>query len=248
MPALVVVPTYNEATGIDTLLDRVLAADPSLNILVVDDGSPDGTGDMVAARGRDDCRIELLSRASKLGLGKAYVAGFRRGLLQGYERLVEMDADLSHDPADLPRLIALTDSHDLVIGSRYVTGGQVQGWSRSRHMLSRSANAYARALLGMPVKDSTSGFRCYRREVLDALDLSSVSSEGYAFQVEMAYRTWKAGFRVAETPITFKERASGESKMSRQIVLEGMVWVTGTGLKRLTGSAISGRSPGRDAE
>lgn len=229
---LVVIPTYNEASGIDTLLDRVLAADPFLNILVVDDSSPDGTGQMVADRARNNPRIDLLSRESKLGLGKAYVAGFKRGLLQGYERLVEMDADLSHDPVDLPRLIALTDCHDLVIGSRYVRGGRVQGWSQGRHLLSRSANSYARTLLGMPVRDSTSGFRCYRREVLQALDLDSLASQGYAFQVEMAYRTWKAGFRLTETPITFRERASGSSKMSRQIVLEGMLWVTRTGLSR----------------
>lgn len=236
---LVVVPTYNEATGIETLLDQALAADPDLRILVVDDNSPDGTGEIVTKRAATDPRIALLSRPAKQGLGRAYVAGFRWGMGEGYDRFVEMDADLSHDPADLPRLIAACEHADLVIGSRYVAGGRVEGWSRGRHALSRTANSYARIMLGHHIKDSTAGYRCYRREVLEALDLDSISSEGYAFQVEMAFRTRKAGFTISEIPIAFRERTSGSSKMSRQIVIEGMLWVTRTGLRN-AGSRLQG--------
>jgi dolichol-phosphate mannosyltransferase len=232
---LVVVPTYNEAEGIETLLDQALAADPDLDILVVDDSSPDGTGEMVAKRAEIEPRIALLTRPTKEGLGRAYVAGFRQGLTQGYERFIEMDADLSHDPQDLPRLIRASAEADLVIGSRYVKGGSVEGWSKGRHALSATANGYARIMLGHHVKDSTAGFRCYRREVLEALDLDSISSEGYAFQVEMTFRARKAGFRVAEIPIAFRERSSGASKMSKHIVIEGMLWVTRTGLRNLPG-------------
>lgn len=230
---LVLVPTYNEAAGIETLLDQALAADPTLEVLVVDDSSPDGTGEIVSKRAELEPRVRLLTRPAKRGLGRAYVAGFRMGLSEGYDRFIEMDADLSHDPQDLPRLISASSEAGLVIGSRYVEGGSVEGWSRGRHALSAAANTYARIMLGHGIKDSTAGFRCYRREVLEALDLDSISSEGYAFQVEMAFRTRQAGFQVKEIPIAFRERSTGASKMSRQIVLEGMLWVTKTGLRNL---------------
>lgn len=230
---LVLVPTFNEADGIEMLLDRVLAADPALRVLVIDDGSPDGTGEIAGKRAEIDDRVEVLHRASKQGLGKAYVAGFKLGLERGFDRLIEMDADLSHDPDDLPRLIAASAEADLVIGSRYTKGGGVEGWSLPRHLLSQSANLYSMILLGFPIRDSTSGFRCYRREVLEVLDLEAVSSEGYSFQIEMAYSSWRRGFRVTEVPIVFRERSSGKSKMSRDIVIEGIIWVTKAGLTNL---------------
>jgi dolichol-phosphate mannosyltransferase len=231
--ALLVVPTFNEVEGIDLLLDLALAADPNLEVLVVDDGSPDGTGELVAKRASVEPRLHLLSRPSKLGLGSAYVAGFRHGLSHGYQLFIEMDADLSHDPADLTRLIEASRYASLTIGSRYVEGGAVQGWSSARHLLSRCANSYARAMLGFPIRDSTSGFRCYRREVLEAVVLESVVSEGYAFQIDLAYRAWKLGFEVREIPITFKERRAGRSKMSGGIILEGVVRVTAWGLENM---------------
>lgn len=230
---LVLVPTYNEADGISELLDRALVSHPDLEILVIDDGSPDGTGKIAAERAAHESRIAVLHRSEKQGLGAAYVAGFKVGLERGFDLLIEMDADLSHDPADLPRLIAAAQDADLVIGSRYVRGGSVEGWSHARHTLSRSANLYSRIMLGIPVRDSTSGFRCYHRRVLDRLDLAAVSSEGYAFQIEMAFLSLRNGFRVVEIPITFRERSTGRSKMSRNIIVEGVRWVTRTGLKNL---------------
>lgn len=232
---LVLVPTFNEAAGIELLLDQALASDPTLYILVIDDGSPDGTGKIVDDRALEEERIGILHRTSKQGLGRAYVAGFKMGLERGFDRFIEMDADLSHDPADLPRLIQASNNADLVIGSRYTKGGGVEGWSRPRHLLSRTANAYSQTLLGFPIRDSTSGFRCYRRGVLETLDLDTASSEGYAFQIEMAFRTWKKGFRVAEIPIIFRERSTGQSKMSGDIVVEGIKWVTRTGISNLPG-------------
>ncbi|MGQ0678589.1 MAG: polyprenol monophosphomannose synthase [Actinomycetota bacterium] len=224
MKVLVVVPTYNEAGTIQSLLTRVLACHPDLHILVVDDSSPDGTGKLVDEFGEAG-RVELMTRGGKQGLGRAYVAGFCRGLGSGYDLLVEIDADLSHNPADLPRLIEATKHADLVIGSRYVPGGDVSGWSAGRKMLSRCANFYARNLLGLAIRDVTAGFRCYRRELLEAIDLESITTNGYAFQVEMSYRAARGGFRITELPIVFKERELGSSKMSRQIAAEGLFWV-----------------------
>jgi dolichol-phosphate mannosyltransferase len=229
--ALVVIPTYNEAEGIERLLTQALSAHPTLEILVVDDGSPDGTGEIVSKLAESNQRIRLMTRIEKLGLGTAYLAGFGEGLKGDFDCFIEMDADLSHDPADLPRLIAAAETADVVIGSRYVEGGDVTGWTRGRHWLSWSANQYARVLLGFPVKDSTAGFRCYRRHVLEAMNLGSIASEGYAFQVEMTYRAWRAGFRIVEVPIVFRERTSGKSKMSKQIVLEGILRVTRWGIR-----------------
>jgi dolichol-phosphate mannosyltransferase len=229
--ALVVIPTYNEAEGIETLLTQALSSHPTLEILVVDDGSPDGTGEIVSKVAESNERIRLMTRVGKFGLGTAYLAGFGEGLKGDFDCFIEMDADLSHDPADLPRLIEAAEIADVVIGSRYVEGGDVTGWTRGRHWLSWSANRYAGMMLGFPVKDSTAGFRCYRRHVLEAMNLGSIASEGYAFQVEMTYRAWRAGFRIVEIPIVFRERTSGKSKMSKQIVLEGILRVTRWGIR-----------------
>jgi dolichol-phosphate mannosyltransferase len=238
---LVMVPTFNEAAGIEALLDAVMAAHESLEVLVIDDGSPDGTGEVADKYAAGQERVRVLHRESKQGLGKAYVAGMKVGLEKGFDRMIEMDADLSHDPADLPRLIAASEKADLVIGSRYVEGGAVEGWSRGRHLLSRAGNAYSMVLLGFPIRDSTSGFRCYRRELVEALELEAVASGGYAFQIEMAFTAWKKGFRVREIPIVFKERSSGKSKMSNSIVREGIAWVTRSGLKNLPGRLLHRR-------
>jgi dolichol-phosphate mannosyltransferase len=223
---LVVVPTYNEADTIERIIDAVLGALPEAAILVVDDGSPDGTGRIVAGRtGPPSNRVHLLERSAKQGLGRAYVAGFGWGLERGYERFVEMDADFSHDPSDLPTLARATEASDVAIGSRYVPGGRVVGWSRSRELLSRFGNTYARRLLGFPFRDATSGFRCYRRKVLESIRLDEVASQGYAFQIDMTYRAWRLGFSVEEIPITFRDRKDGHSKMSRAIVIEAVTSV-----------------------
>ncbi len=188
---MVIIPTYNESEGIETLLVQVLAAHPELAVLVVDDNSPDGTGEIVSKVAGSTDRIELMTREAKLGYGKAYLAGFSHGLRSDADCIIQMDADLSHDPADLPRLLEAARHADVVIGSRYVRGGAVSGWSRGRRTLSWSANTYARTLLGIPTRDFTSGFRCYKREVLEAVDLASITTERYAFQVQMCYRAWQ---------------------------------------------------------
>jgi dolichol-phosphate mannosyltransferase len=236
MKALVVVPTYNEADSIEEVVDRVLAVDHRVDVLVVDDGSPDGTAKLVAARAVDEPRVQLLQRDAKQGLGAAYRAGFAWGLARGYDALVEMDADLSHPPDRLPALLDALAGADLAIGSRYVPGGRTVNWSRLREGISRGGNAYVRLALGVPVHDVTAGYRAYRREVLEALPVAAVQSNGYCFQVEMAHRTWQEGFRVVELPITFTERASGVSKMSKQIVAEALwrvtVWALTGGRRR----------------
>ena len=220
---LVVVPTYNEAENIGRIIDAVLSALPEGRVLVVDDGSPDGTGTIVAEH--PSPRVHLLQRTAKQGLGRAYLAGFGWGLEQGYERFVEMDADFSHDPSDLPALTGATEACDAAIGSRYVPGGQVVGWSRNRELLSRFGNTYARWLLGFPFRDATSGFRCYRRAVLEAVPLDEVASQGYAFQIDMTYRAWRLGFALQEIPISFRDREDGHSKMSKAIVVEAVTSV-----------------------
>ncbi|HVE75912.1 MAG TPA: apolipoprotein N-acyltransferase [Actinomycetota bacterium] len=240
---LVVVPTYDEADNIEGLLEQLLSLPGELHVLVVDDGSPDGTAAIVERVRLTNDRVHLMQRPAKMGLGRAYISGFRWGLDQGFTRLIEMDADFSHSPADVPRLVAASRFADLVIGSRYVKGGGVEGWSKARHLLSRAGNLYARILLGFRVKDSTSGFRCYRAEALSILPLHEVKSDGYAFQIDMAYRLWRAGHRVDEIPITFKERAVGVSKMSNAIVREAMMLVTRWGLARLFGGG-GGRQRG----
>jgi dolichol-phosphate mannosyltransferase len=219
----VIIPTYNEADNIGQLIPQVLAY-PRCRILVVDDSSPDGTGALVERLAREEPRIGLLARPGKLGLGTAYIAGFRQALAQGARLIVEMDADFSHDPRYLPALIdAASSGYDLVLGSRYVRGGGTTDWGLSRKLISRGGNLYAGIILGLPIADSTGGYRCYRRSLLEAINLDAVRSNGYAFQIEMAYRARAAGARIGEVPIIFPDRRVGKSKMSRRIVLEALV-------------------------
>jgi len=230
-PALVIVPTYNEVDTIEEVAQRLFAACGSaVSLLVIDDGSPDGTAEVVRNMSEAGRSIHLIERAGKQGLGTAYVAGFRWAIERGFTAVVEMDADLSHDPADVPRLLAAIESADLAIGSRYVPGGRTENWSRTRRWLSLAGNIYARTWLGFRVMDSTSGFRAYRVSALGAEDLDSVGSSGYAFQIEMARRVHLDGGTIAEVPITFVERVQGRSKMSRRIVLEAIVKVTRWGV------------------
>ena len=223
---LVIIPTYNEIDSLPGILDRVRASVPDADVLVVDDGSPDGTGDLADRRAESDDRIHVLHRTQKAGLGAAYLAGFGWGLDRGYDALVEMDADGSHRPEELPRLLAALRSADLVLGSRWVPGGTVLNWPASRKVLSRGGNFYTRMALGIPLRDATGGYRAFRAGTLRALGLDGVASEGYCFQVDLAWRALQQGFVVREVPITFVERAAGMSKMSRQIVLEALCRVT----------------------
>ena len=225
-----IIPTYNERENLPPILDRVRSAVPDVDVLVVDDGSPDGTGEVADKYAANDSQIQVLHRDRKAGLGAAYVAGFRYGLSAGYEVLVEMDADGSHAPEQLPRLLAALAHSDLVLGSRWVPGGQVLNWPRSRMLLSRGGNLYTRVALGIDVHDATGGYRAYRRAVLQTIDLSAISSQGYCFQVDLAWRAVQAGFRVTEVPITFAERERGESKMSGNIVREALLRVTEWGV------------------
>ena len=232
MRPLVVLPTYEEAQSVREVLRRILRALPDATVLVVDDGSPDGTAELAEAVGRELGRIEVLRRPVKAGLGSAYRAGFRWGLDRGFDTLVEMDADLSHDPDALPALLApLGTGADLVIGSRYVPGGSIPSWSLGRILLSRWANRYAAAVLGLDVRDATAGYRAYSAEVLEAIGIDGVRAEGYAFQIELAYRISRAGRRVVEVPITFVDRTLGNSKMSTHVIAEALLLVTGWGAR-----------------
>lgn len=230
--ALVITPTYNESESIESLVDRLFAAaGDRVELLIIDDASPDGTAETVAKLQSENPKIHLHRRPGKLGLGTAYVGGFEWAIERGYPAVVEMDADLSHDPADVPRLLDALEGADLVIGSRYVPGGGVRDWGRFRRALSAAGNIYARMWLGYKVRDSTAGFRAYRTAALASQDLASVRSEGYGFQIEMTRRFHKAGLRIAEIPITFAERELGRSKMSRRIILEALMAVTRWGVK-----------------
>ena len=229
---LVVVPTYDELENLQPIAERLFAAVPDADLLVVDDGSPDGTGALADALAAQDPRVHVLHRTQKAGLGAAYTAGFAWARDRGYDVVVEMDADGSHQPEQLPRLLDALDDADLVLGSRWVPGGRVVNWPAARELLSRGGNAYTRRVLGLPLQDATGGYRAYRRSVLDALPLGDVASQGYCFQVDLAWQTWCHGFRVVEVPITFVERVRGESKMSRAIVLEALWRVTWWGLRR----------------
>ncbi len=225
--ALVVIPTYNERENIARIIDAVLGKDPRLEVLVVDDGSPDGTSGIVKDIMATNPRVHVLERARKMGLGTAYLAGFSWGLERNFAYMFEMDADFSHDPAHLPQFLAAIQNADLVLGSRYLSGRvSVVNWPISRLLLSYFANVYARAVTGLPVWDSTGGFKCFRREVLEAIQFERVHSNGYAFQIEMSFRAWKKRFRIAEIPIVFVDRTEGQSKMSKAIVREAiwMVW------------------------
>jgi len=232
---LVIIPTYNEAENLPVILDRLFAAVPDAHALVVDDGSPDGTGEAADKLASEDGRIEVLHRTEKAGLGAAYVAGFRRGLAAGYDVLVEMDADGSHAPEQLPRLLAALAHADVVLGSRWVPGGQVRNWPKSREALSRGANLYTRLALGIDLHDATGGYRAYRRAVLETIELDSIASHGYCFQIDLAWRAVQAGFRVTEVPITFADRERGESKMSGGIVREALFKVTEWGAAHRAG-------------
>jgi dolichol-phosphate mannosyltransferase len=221
---LVILPTYNEGQNLPRIVPQILAQDPRLEILVVDDNSPDGTGRLANDLAGVNPRVHVLHREKKEGLGRAYLAGFGWGIANGFDLLFEMDADFSHDPKFLRDLIAQAGSADLVLGSRYKSGVNVINWPMARLLLSYGANLYARWITGMPLTDATGGFKCFRREVLKAIPLDKVRSNGYAFQIEMSYRAWKRGFRLAEVPIIFTDRVEGSSKMSKSIIWEG-VWV-----------------------
>ena len=224
---LVIVPTYNERENVARIIEAVLAQDPRLSVLIVDDGSPDGTGAIVDEIAVRNDRVHALHRAKKMGLGTAYLAGFKWALARDYAYVFEMDADFSHDPGHLAEFLRRIPDADLVLGSRYRNGKvTVVNWPMSRLMLSYAANVYARIVTGLPLFDSTGGFKCFRRTVLETIDLDDVRSNGYAFQIEVSFRAWKKGFRIAEIPIVFTDRTEGESKMSKRIVREAiwMVW------------------------
>lgn len=227
---LVLVPTYNELENLPLIVGRVRAAVPDADILVLDDNSPDGTGELADQLAAADPHIEVLHRAGKEGLGKAYLAGFAWGLDRGYDALIEIDADGSHPPEVLPRMLEIAEEADLVIGSRWVPGGAIVNWPRSREIISRGGNLYIRLALGMPVKDATAGYRVYRATALRSMGLADVSSQGYCFQVDLTWRAVRSGLVVAEVPITFVEREIGASKMNESIVREAMTNVTKWGV------------------
>lgn len=234
--SLVIVPTFNEVESVPEVTERLFAATAgTVDLLIVDDGSPDGTAALVKEMARDRTDIHLIEREGKQGLGTAYVAGFRWAIERGYDAVVEMDADLSHDPADVPRLLHRLQDADLAVGSRYIPGGRVENWGLIRRALSLAGNLYARMWLGFSVRDSTSGFRAYSTDALRREELGSLRSEGYSFQIEMTRRIFRAGGTIVEVPITFVERAKGRSKMSRRIVLEAMLGVTRWGVQDLFG-------------
>lgn len=237
--SLVIIPTFNEAHNIGRMIDQVLSLDMKIDVLVIDDGSPDGTAQIVSSKmNENDKRIFLIEREGKQGLGTAYVKGFKFALKRGYQYICEMDADFSHNPEDLPRLIETVKSGkaDLAVGSRYSQGISIVNWPLSRLILSYCANLYARMITGIPIKDTTAGFKCIRRDVLEALDLDRISSNGYAFQIEIHFRAWKAGFKLKEVSIIFREREEGVSKMSKSIVREAVWRVWSLKFRSLIGS------------
>ncbi len=241
--ALVIIPTFNESENLPRLVPSVLSRDERLEILVVDDNSPDGTGRLAEEIAAAEPRVHVIHRAGKLGLGTAYIAGFKWGIARKYDILFEMDADFSHDPAHLPQFLEAVQDYDLVLGSRYLHGRvTVVNWPMGRLLLSYFANSYARWVTGLPIADATGGFKCFRRQVLEAIELDRVESNGYAFQIEMSFRAWKKGFRLGEIPIMFVDRDLGESKMSKKIVREAVwrVW-------RLRFLAATGRLESRPA-
>ena len=224
--SLVIIPTYNELENLPRLIPVVLSQDESINILIVDDGSPDGTGKFVKDEMQKNNRIHLLEREKKMGLGTAYIAGFKYALQNNYDFIFEMDADFSHDPNELKNFLVAIKDGDLVLGSRYINGVRVLNWPMARLLLSFFASVYTRIITGMPVKDATGGFKCFRKKVLEAIDLDKVKSNGYSFQIEMTFKAYSKGFKVKEIPIVFIDRVKGKSKMSKKIVREAvtMVW------------------------
>ncbi|MFI1098075.1 polyprenol monophosphomannose synthase [Streptomyces sp. NPDC020917] len=237
---LVIIPTYNEAENVKPIVQRVRASVPDADVLVADDNSPDGTGKLADELAAEDAQVHVLHRKGKEGLGAAYLAGFRWGIEQGFGVLVEMDADGSHQPEELPRLLTALKSADLVLGSRWIPGGRVVNWPKSREFLSRGGSTYSRLMLDVPIRDVTGGYRAFRKETLEGLGMADVASAGYCFQVDLAWRAVKAGYHVVEVPITFVERERGDSKMSRNIVAEAFWRVTAWGVSSRA-SKITGR-------
>ncbi|PZQ92081.1 MAG: dolichol-phosphate mannosyltransferase [Leifsonia xyli] len=241
---MVILPTYNERENLQRMVERLWASVPHAHVLVVDDGSPDGTGDLADAIAAADDRVHVLHRTVKAGLGAAYLAGFQWALHDGFDVIVECDADGSHQPEELPRLLqAIAEGADLVIGSRWVDGGSVVDWPLGRRLLSRGGSAYARLMLRLPQRDVTGGYRAFRAATLDSLALGTVASEGYCFQIELLWRAVRRGFRIVEVPITFTERTHGTSKMDSRIVIEAMWRVTGWGLALLAGQPEPAKVP-----
>ncbi len=225
MKTLIIIPTYNELDNLRPLLSDIFQYAPTTDILIVDDNSPDGTGALADQLTEEDTRVHVLHRAGKLGLGTAYIAGFKYAIANGYDAAFEMDADFSHDPRYLPEFLKAIENADLVIGSRYIKGGDTPNWSFLRRFISGGGNIYTRIVLGLPIHDCTAGYRCYRREVLERLDLDAIRAQGYAFQVELVYRVLQQGFKIVEIPIIFMDRRVGKSKMSRTIFFEGFLSV-----------------------
>ena len=235
MKTLIVTPTYNERKNIRELVSTLFELNPDYHILVVDDSSPDGTAEIVEELQADCANLHLLSRNEKTGLGSAYIAGFNYALERDYEAVVQMDADMSHDPKDVPLLIETIENADLAIGSRYISGINVVNWPLQRLIISYGANIYTRLVTRLPVRDATGGFKCWRREALEAINLDGVRSQGYSFQIEMTYRAWLKGFRITEIPIIFVDRTVGESKMTRSIMLEAAVMIPRLRIWKLLG-------------
>ena len=235
MKTLIVTPTYNERKNIHELVSTLFELNPDFHILVVDDSSPDGTGEIVKELQADCANLHLLSRNEKTGLGSAYIAGFNYALERDYEAVVQMDADMSHDPKDVPLLIEAIENADLAIGSRYLSGINVVNWPLQRLIISYGANIYTRLVTRLPVRDATGGFKCWRREALEAINLNGVRSQGYSFQIEMTYRAWLKGFRITEIPIIFVDRTVGESKMTRSIMLEAAIMIPRLRIWKLLG-------------
>jgi len=236
MKTLIIVPTYNELDNLRPLLKEIFTYAPETDVLIVDDNSPDGTGKLADEISSENPQVHVMHRAGKLGLGTAYIAGFKYAIEHGYDAAFEMDADFSHNPRYLPDFLKAIENADLVIGSRYISGGGTPNWSFLRRFISGGGNIFARFMLGIPVHDCTAGYRCYRREVLESIDLDHIESQGYAFQVELAYRVYKKGFRIVEIPIIFLDRRVGKSKMSRKIFVEGFTWVLRTRLGKTSAS------------
>jgi dolichol-phosphate mannosyltransferase len=235
MKSIVIIPTYNEIHNIQLLIPQLLESYPGLDILIVDDNSPDGTANHVLKLSENNSRIKLIKREAKLGLGTAYVAGFKFMLANGYDCAMQMDADFSHDPKELKKFLENIQEFDLVIGSRYIYGVRVINWPIQRLLLSYFANIYSRIITGMPVKDGTGGFKCFRRSVLESINLDNIKSNGYSFQIEMNFKAWQRGFKIIEIPITFVDRVQGTSKMSKKIVREAILMVWKLRLKSLLG-------------
>ena len=233
MKILVISPTYNEKKNIAELINRITLIPTEVDLLIIDDNSPDGTADIVKSYMVENKHIFILEREKKLGLGTAYCEGFKWALDRGYDLIVQIDADLSHNPDDIPRMVEMSKSADLVIGSRYIDGVNVVNWPMRRLLLSYGANLYAKIFIRFPIKDSTGGFKCFKRDVLESIDLSKIYSEGYSFQIEMNFLTWIKGFKVLEIPIVFTDRTVGESKMNRAIVIEAILMVPKLFIKKI---------------